>query len=66
MKWALVLDVVWSIMKASGAGVELTVNSDVSQVVAMKTCFVVVRMIQGKGCVSEVTSPMGFASFYGL
>ena len=29
MKQASVLDVVWSIMQASGAGVELTVNCDV-------------------------------------
>ena len=65
-KQALILDVVWGIVKAHGAGVELTVNSDVFQVVAMETCFVIIRMIRREGCASEVTCPMSFTSFYSL
>ena len=30
MKWAMVLDVIQNVVKASGASVELTVNSDMS------------------------------------
>ena len=66
MKQALILDVVWGVTKASGAGIELAVNPDVSQAVAAETGFVVARMIRGKGCVSKVTCPMSFTSFYSL
>ena len=66
MKQTPILDVVWGVMKASGAGIELAVNLDVSQVVAAETCFVVARMISGKGCMSKVTCPMSFTSFYSL
>ena len=53
-------------MKTTGAGVELAVDSDMSQAMAMETSFVVTRVIWEKGCPSKVTSPMGFTSFYSL
>ena len=66
MKWAMVLDVVWSIVKACGTGIELTVDPDVSQAMAMEVCFIVVGVVRGEGCLSKTTSLMGLAPFYGL
>ena len=47
VEWAAILNVVQSIAKASGTGIKLTVDLDVSQAMAMKTRFVIVRMIEG-------------------
>ena len=45
MKWAVILDVVWGIAKTHGAGIKLTVNSNMSQVMAMEAQFVIAGMI---------------------
>ena len=47
MEWAMILNVVWSIAKACGTGIKLTVDSDVSQAMAVKTHFVIAGMIWG-------------------
>ena len=65
-KWTAVLDVIQGIAKAYGTGVKLAVNPDMSQVTAMEAHFVIARVIQEEGCLSEITSPMGLTPFYGL
>ena len=54
------------IVKACETGVELAVNLDMSQAVAMETCFIIMEVVQGEGCSSEITGPMGLTLFYGL
>ena len=66
MKWAVILDVVWGIAKTHGAGIKLTVNSNMSQVMAMEAQFVIAGMIWGEGHSSKITSPMGLTLFYSL
>ena len=66
MKWTMVLDMIWSIVKASGASVELAINSNMLQVVAMEKHLIIARVIQGEGGSSKVTSPMGLTPFYSL
>ena len=46
VQWAAILDMIWGITEASRAGVELAIDLDMPQVVAMKACFVKARMIQ--------------------
>ena len=41
MEQAVILDVVWSIVEACGAGVKLTVDSDVPQAMAMETRLII-------------------------
>ena len=62
MKRASVLDVIRSITKTAGVGVKLTVDHDMLQVMAMKTSFIIMRVV----CPSKITSPMSFAFFYSL
>ena len=66
MKWTAVLDMIQDIAKACGAGVELAVNPDMSQVMAMEACFVIVGVIWGEGSSSKITGPMGLTLFYSL
>ena len=66
MEWAAILNVVWSTVEAHGTGVELTVDPDVLQVMAVETCFIIAGMIWRQGGPPEVTSPVGFAVFYSL
>ena len=46
MKWATILDVVWSITKTSRAGIKLAVDSDMSQTMTMKARFVIAGVIR--------------------
>ena len=46
-EWAAVLDVVRGIAEAGRTGVELTIDLDMPQVVAMEACFIKARMIWG-------------------
>ena len=45
-EWAVVLDVI-RIVEASRTGIELTIDVDMSQAVAMEACFVKMRMTWG-------------------
>ena len=65
-KWAMVLNVIWGIVKACGTDVELAVNPDMSQVMAMEVHFIIAEVIQEEGCMSKITSPMDLALFYSL
>ena len=47
MEWATVLDIIRGITKTSRTGVELTIDSDMSQAVAMEAHFIKARMVQG-------------------
>ena len=66
MEWAAILNVVWSIAKACGIGIELTVDPDVSQVMAVETCFIITEMIWGQRGLPEITSPVSFTPLYSL
>ena len=44
-EWAAILNMVQSIAEAYGTGIKLTVDPDVSQAMAVETCFVIVGMI---------------------
>ena len=61
MKWAMVLNMIWGTAKACGTGVELAVNPDMFQAMAMEACFVIAGVIWREGCTSKITSPMGLA-----
>ena len=47
LEWAAVLDVIGGIAEASRTGVELTIDVDMPQVVAMEACFIKIRVIWG-------------------
>ena len=47
MEWAAVLDMVGCIAKASRTCIELTVDSDMPQAVAMEARFIEARMVWG-------------------
>ena len=47
MKWAAVLDMIRGIAEASRTGVELTIDADMPQMVAMEACFIKTRVILG-------------------
>ena len=47
MEWATVLDIIRGITKTDRTGVELTIDLDMPQVVAMEACFIKARMIWG-------------------
>ena len=66
MEWATILDVIWGIVEAGGAGIKLAIDPDVPQAVAMETHLIKVRVIQGQRGSSEVTSPVSFATFDSL
>ena len=44
-EWATILDMIGGIVKASWTGVELAMDADMSQTVAMEASFVKARMI---------------------
>ena len=44
-KWAAILDMIRGIAEASRTGVELTIDVDMPQAVAMEACFVKTRVI---------------------
>ena len=46
-EWAMVLDMIRGIAETSRTGIELTVDADVSQAVAMEACIVKTRVIWG-------------------
>ena len=66
MKWTTVLNVIQDVVKAYGTGVELAVNSNMSQAMAMEACFIIAGVIQGEECMSKITGPMGLTLFYSL
>ena len=66
MKWVAVLNMIWGVVKACRTGVELAVNPDMSQVMAMEACFIIAGVIWEEGCSSKITGPMGLAPLYGL
>ena len=47
MEWAVILDMIRGIVEASRTGIELTIDVDMSQAVAMEACFVKMRMTWG-------------------
>ena len=47
MEWAAVLDMIRGIAEASRIGVELTIDADMPQAVAMEACFIKTRVIWG-------------------
>ena len=47
MEQAMVLDMIGGIMEAGRTGIELTIDSDMPQVVAMETHFIKAGMVQG-------------------
>ena len=47
VEWAAILDMIGGIAEASRTGVELTIDADMSQVVAMEACLVKMRMTWG-------------------
>ena len=61
-----ILNVIQGVMKACGTGVELAVNPDMFQAMAIEARFVIAGVIQGEGCMSKITGPMGLAPFYSL
>ena len=66
MKQAAILDVVWGVAKTCGASVELAVNPDMSQAIAMEARFIIAGMIWEEECLSKITCPMGLTPFYSL
>ena len=44
-KWAAVLDMIRGIMEAGRTGVELTIDADMPQAVAMEAHFIKARMV---------------------
>ena len=44
---AAILDMIRGIAKASRTGIELTIDADMSQAVAMEACFIKTRMTWG-------------------
>ena len=46
-EWATILDMIRGIAEASWTGVELTIDADMSQTVAMEASFIKARMIWG-------------------
>ena len=46
-EWAVILDMIRGIAEASRTGVELTIDVDMSQAVAMEACFIKTRMTWG-------------------
>ena len=48
-KWAAVLDMIWGIAKACGTDVELAVNPNMFQAMAMEACFIVAGVSWGGG-----------------
>ena len=46
-EWAAILDMIGGIVEASRTGVELTIDVDMSQVVAMEAFFIKMRMTWG-------------------
>ena len=65
-EWAMILNVIWSIAEACGTGIKLTADPDVSQVMAVETCFIVMGVVWEEGCLSNVTGPMDLTPFYSL
>ena len=65
-KWEVVLDMGQGVAKACGSGIELTVNPDMFQAMAVKAHFIIMGVVWGEGCSSKVTSPMDLAPFYSL
>ena len=63
MQWAVVLDVVGYITEASRTYIELTVDLDMPQAVAMEAHLIKVRMVWGYGGSFKVASPMSFTAF---
>ena len=47
VEWAVILDMIRGIVEASRTGIELTIDVDMSQAVAMEACFVKMRMTWG-------------------
>ena len=43
-EWIAILNVVWGIVEACGTGINLTVDPDMPQVMAVETYFIVVGM----------------------
>ena len=47
MEWAAVLDMIGGIVEAGRTGVELTIDADMPQAVAMEACFIKARVVWG-------------------
>ena len=62
----MILDMIWGIAEAVGAGVKLAIDPDVPQVVAMETYLIEVRVIWGQRGSSEVAGLVSFATFDSL
>ena len=46
-EWAAILDMIGGIAEASRTGIELTIDADMCQSVAMEACFIKMRMTWG-------------------
>ena len=61
LQWTAGLDVARRGFEASGAFVQVTVDTDVTKFPALEAGFVIVEVVMGEGCIMVAASPLDFS-----